>query len=84
MFTVALFGAAVAMLTAPAAAQETTVQNDRFISGGPAVIVGNFVPGEHAGVRLTSPCNGAIVAVQITWLEGTPGHLQTIEQAIHI
>ena len=84
MFTLGLAGAAAVLLTAPTAAQEQTVQNDRFISGGPVVIVGNFVPGEHAGVRLTSPCEGAIVAVQIGWLESTPGHPQSIEEAIHI
>ena len=53
-----------------ARSQEVTVQNDSFVSGQSAVIVGDFVPGEQAGARLTSPCDGAIVAVQIGWLHG--------------
>lgn len=65
-------------------AEEVVVKNDLFVSGGAAVIVGDFVPGEHAGVRLTSPCNGAIVAVQVAWLEGTPGHPPSLEQGIYI
>jgi len=74
-----------AFVIAPAAlAEEIVVKNDSVTDFGQAVIVGDFVAGEHAGVRLTSPCNGAIVAVQILWLEGTPGHLPSLEQAIHI
>ncbi len=70
-------------MTNSARAVEITVQNDSFVSGGPAVIVGDFVPGEEAGARLTSPCNGTIVAVQIGWLS-SGGASPTIEQAIHI
>ncbi|MFQ5806065.1 MAG: hypothetical protein ACE5I3_06415 [Phycisphaerae bacterium] len=72
------------VLAAPASGNEIVVRNDSFEDGGPAVIVGNFIPGEHAGARLTAPCDGAIVAVQIAWLEGTPGHDPTVERAIHI
>jgi hypothetical protein len=67
-----------------AQAAEVTVKNDSFVDGGVAVIVGDFVPGEQAGVRLTSPCDGTIVAVQVAWLEGTPGHEPSLERAIHI
>jgi hypothetical protein len=67
-----------------AVATEVVVQNDSFVSGGPAVIVGDFIEGEQAGVRLTSPCAGYIVAVQVAWLEGTPGHGPSLEAAIHI
>ena len=71
-------------LITPALAQETVVKNDSVVDFGQAIIVGDFAPGEQAGVRLTSPCNGFIVAVQVLWLEGTPGHGQSLEQAIHI
>ncbi len=74
-----LFGLAL-----PALGEEVTVKNDSIDQGSPTTIVGDFVPGEQAAVRLTSPCNGAIVAVQILWLEGTPGHGFSIERAIHI
>lgn len=64
---------------------EVTVQNDSFVSGQSAVIVGDFVAGEKAGVRLTSPCNGTIVAVQIGWLSGPGGTSQfSIERNIWI
>jgi hypothetical protein len=63
---------------------EVTVKNDSFVEGGTAYLVGDFIPGEQAGARLTSPCNGTIVAVQVAWLEGTPGHLPSLERAIHI
>lgn len=68
----------------PAWAEEIVVQNDSFVSGGPAIIVGDFVAGEHAGARLTSPINGAIVAVQIGWRSQFGGAPQSLERAIHI
>ena len=70
-------------LALAASAGEVVVQNDS-ISGGVAVVVGDFVPGEQAGARLTSTCNGTIVAVLILWLAGTPGHGESLEEAIHI
>ncbi len=73
-----------AATTATVAAEEVTVKNDSFVSGGFANHVGDFVAGEHAGARLTSPCDGAIVAVQIGWLAPEPGQLQSLERAIHI
>ena len=72
------------VLALPALATEITVKNDSYVNGGSVVVVGDFVPGEMAGARLTSPCNGNIVAVQIAWMEGTPGHEATIERYIHI
>ena len=63
--------------------EEVTVQNDDFESGE-VVIVGDFIAGEEAAAWLTSPCDGAIVAVQVAWLEGTPGHGQSLEEAIWI
>jgi hypothetical protein len=72
------------LFSIPLQAAEVLVKNDSIQNNGQAVIVGNFIAGEHAGVRLTSPCNGAIVAVQILWLEGTPGHPPSLEDAIHI
>jgi hypothetical protein len=71
-------------LAIPTLADEIVVQNDSIEDYGEVYIVGDFIAGEHAGVRLTSPCDGTIVAVQIIWLEGTPGHLPSLEEAIHI
>lgn len=75
---------ALLMLAIPALGEEITVKNDSVVDFGQAVIVGDFIQGEQAGARLTSPCDGTIVAVQILWLEGTAGHGQSLEQAIHI
>jgi len=83
MFT-GLVGLGLLLVPLSTYAEEVVVKNDSITSFGQAVIVGDFIAGEHAGVRLTSPCNGTIVAVQILWLEGTPGHGQSLEQAIHI
>jgi len=81
-----LWGMAMVLLLlgTTASAEEVVVQNDSVVDLGEAVIVGDFIAGEHAGARLTSPCDGTIVAVQILWLEGTPGHGQSLEEAIHI
>jgi hypothetical protein len=70
--------------TLPALAEDVVVQNDSIVDFGEAVIVGNFSPGEEAGVVLTSPCDGTIIAVEILWLEGVAGHGQSLEQAIRI
>ena len=72
------------MLALPAWAEEITVKNDSVVDFGEAVIVGDFIAGERAGVQLTSPCNGTIVAIQVLWLQGTPGHLASVEEAIYI
>lgn len=74
----------VLALAIPAPGEEITVQNDSFESGGPTYVVGDFVPGEQAGVRLTSPCDGSIVAVQIGWLSVPGDTLPSVEEAIHI
>jgi hypothetical protein len=71
-------------LALPARAVEQTVKNDSVVNFGQAVIVGDFVQGEMAGVRLTSPCDGTLVGVQILWLEGTPGHPPSLENAIYV
>ena len=69
---VAAVGLAAA-LCAKGRAAEVIVKNDSFTEGSPAYLVGDFVPGEEVGVRLT-PCDGTIVGAQIAWLEdaGTP------------
>jgi hypothetical protein len=72
------------LLALPALGEEVTLQNDSFVNGGSAMIVGNFVSGEQAGVRLTAPCDGAIVAVQIGWLSESGDTGQSLERAIHI
>jgi hypothetical protein len=71
-------------LALPALAAEVVVKNDSIVDFGQAVIVGDFIAGERAGVRLTSSCNGNIVAIQILWLEGTAGHGQSLEDSITI
>lgn len=63
---------------------EVLVKNDSFQNGGAAVVVGDFVAGEQAGVVLQSPCDGAIVELQIGWLSDPPGAAATIERAIHV
>lgn len=80
-YTTAVLGLLGACL---AWAGEIVVKNDSFQNGGNAVVVGDFIPGEEAGARLTSPCDGAIVAVQIGWLaqNGAPG--ASLERFIHI
>jgi hypothetical protein len=65
-------------------ASEVVVKNDAITEGGQAYIVGEFAAGEIAAVRLTSPCNGTIVAVQILWLEGSPGHGPILHDAVYI
>jgi len=78
------FSTAVLVLAVAASAAEVTVKNDSYQNGGSAMVVGDFVPGEHAGVRFTAPCDGAIVAVQIGWLAGNGGGEVSVERAIHI
>ncbi len=70
--------------TASSLAEEMTVQNDSFQSGGSTVIVAGFIPGEEAAVRLTSPCDGTIVAIQVGWLASPPGAQPSIERQIHV
>ncbi|HRX84310.1 MAG TPA: hypothetical protein P5572_04750 [Phycisphaerae bacterium] len=59
------------------------MKNDNVVDFGTAVIVGDFVPGERAGARLTSPCDGTIVAVQILWYANGAAE-QSIQSAITI
>ena len=75
---------ALLALAGSAWADEVTVQNDSVSGFGQAVIVGDFIVGEQAGVRLVSPCDGTIVAVQILWLQGTAGNPPSLQEAIHI
>lgn len=65
-----LVAGVLAVLSAAAAAPaaEQVVKNDNVVDFGQAVIVGGFAPNERAGVRLTSPCPGNIVALQVVWL----------------
>ncbi len=55
-------------------ADEQTVQNDVYPTFG-AGLEADFGAGEQGGVRLTSPCDGSIVALQVGWLSqsGTTG-----------
>lgn len=67
-----------------ARAAEQVVRNDTFEPPADAIVVGDFAVGEMAGVTLTSPCDGAIVAIQILWLSQTGGATDTLEQNIWI
>ena len=80
--TIAVAGLIVVAAAGTVTAEEVTVQNDSFDTLGTPV--GDFVSGEHAGVRLTSPCDGTIVGIQIAWQGTEPGQLPSLEQAIHI
>lgn len=74
--TLAITGASIA------AAQEVTVQNDNAMP--PTVtIVGDFAVGERAAAWLTSPCDGTIVAVQVSWF-ATGAAPDSLEQSIRI
>ncbi len=80
-----VLGLAAGSLGLPALAVEIVVKNDSVEPNSPAAIVGNFLVGEQAGARLTTPSGGGtLVAVQILWLEGTPGHGVSLQNAIHI
>ncbi len=76
--TIAVAGLLVA--TATVTADEVTIQNDSFDTLGTPV--GDFIANEKAGVRLTSPCDGTLVAVQIAWQGTEPGQLPSLEQSI--
>ncbi len=71
-------------VVSPVAAEEFVVKNDSIADINQAVAVADFLAGEHAGVRLTSPTDGIIVAVQILWLGSISGDLPRFEQAIRI
>ncbi len=68
----------------PATAEEVVVKNDSVDNNTQAFIVGDFIPGEHAGVVLEAPCAGHIVAVQILWISQFGDAVPTVENAIHI
>ncbi len=76
----------IAALAATATfAAEVSVQNDDLTDGQFGSIVSGFVPGEEVAARLTSPCDGKIVAVQILWWQ-PPGaaNPDSLEEAIRI
>lgn len=68
----------------PAAAVEVTVQNDSLVNFGAAVVVAGFAPGEKAASWLTSPCTGAIRAVQVFWRSPGGASSPIIQTAIEI
>jgi uncharacterized repeat protein (TIGR01451 family) len=69
------FALALVAGSLPASAAEVTVQNDSLTDFGTAVVVTGFIAGGGAGSWLTSPCDGALRAVQIFWRSqnGTAG-----------
>jgi len=82
----ALLAALLICLLAPGAlqAQEVIVKNDSVTDFGTAVLVGDFVAGEQAGVVLTMPANGTIVGIQVYWRSLTGGTGMSFENAIYI
>ena len=65
-------------------AAEQVVQNDTFaLDFSGSILIGDFAAGEQGGARLTSPCDGDIVAIQIPWISigAAP---QTLEDSIHV
>jgi uncharacterized repeat protein (TIGR01451 family) len=77
---------ALALLAGPlsAPAAEVTVKNDSLTDFSTAVIVTGFIGGGGAGSWLTSPCDGALRAVQVFWRSSTGTTGTVIHQAIQI
>ncbi len=69
---------------AGAPATEIVVQNDRLCEGCLGAIQAGFIGGETAASWLTTPCDGAIVAVQVLWLSISGGSPPTVEECITI
>ena len=59
---------AILLASTTAGANEVTVKNDSIVNFSNAVVEAGFAASERAGVWLTSPCAGNIVAAQIFWL----------------
>lgn len=75
----------IAMLATPAIAAEVLVKNDIFdLDFSGSVLIGDFAIGDQAGVRLTSPCDGNIVAVQVPWISLSPATPQSLQEAIFV
>ena len=71
--------ALVGMCSVPVFGDEVVVQNDSLSGGDQATVCPCFVASEEAAVWLTSPCDGAIVGIQIFWrslLGGAPVSLE--------
>ena len=60
-----------ALLVSAVQAAEVTVQNDSLTGGDPGIVQLGFDPPESAASWQTSPCDGAIVAVQVFWRSET-------------
>ncbi len=80
---IVLCAALLAVATATHA-EEVIVRNDSLGDNDPALIIGDFIVGEHAGVRLTSPCNGTIVGIQILFLADSPDAQPALHNGIYI
>ncbi len=68
-----LFSMVTLALAARCAAIEVVVYNDSLEDLQFATIVAGFIAGEEGGSRLTMPCDGNIVAVQVLWWAGDAG-----------
>lgn len=73
-----------AALAVSVCADEVTVKNDSFETGGSANVQAGFVAGESAAAWLTSPCNGNIVALQVAWLSQNGLTEPSIEDSIRV
>ena len=72
------------MLAASVWGAEVTVRNDSLQSGGIGYVDLGFVAGESAAARLTSPCSGYIVAVQVLWVSAFGGEPDTLGDSITV
>ncbi len=65
-------------------AAEIVVRNDSVENFNLVAVFGGFTTGEEGGSRLTSPCDGSIVGIQILWWAGDPGALPYLGENIWI
>ena len=79
-----LTAAALLAACALAHADEQVLKNDSFTDGGSINLCPCFAANEEAAVWLTTPCDGAIVGIQIYWKSFFGGDEQKIEDSIRI
>ena len=74
--------AVLGLCVAPSIGDEVVVQIDSLTAGDSGTICPCFVAGEEAAVWLTSPCDGAIVGLQIFWRSLLGGATVSLEDSI--
>jgi len=75
---------AILLASTTAGANEVTVKNDSIVNFSNAVVEAGFAAGERAGVWLTSPCAGNVVAAQIYWLSASGMEAQVVGSAVQV